>query len=272
MGTEVDLPAPSELPAAQAPDEGAGDDAEDGTQSDDLTQGDEGWGATPGPLEVDCEVDGCVQWRRTLGGPFSFAAYDGDQVVVETALPDADTPPTIRAPDDGRILAELEDGPVRGVAEIDDRLLLMQGPPEAGAVLVAYDPDGGLAWRAELETSRSGGCCGAIVEAGEGEFLVSAGGGAPWQLVQPATGQLRPSPLDPSDASEHVFQAGRDLVLRAYGESRVRILTGDGRRIVASGGWAHPLLDGDRRGVRDGRVLLLAEHELLAVDLPDAPS
>ena len=80
-----------------------------------------------------------------------------------------------------------------------------------------------------------------------------------------------PSTLDPSDASEHLFQGGRDLVVRAYDESRARILAGDGRRIAVSGGWAAPLVDGDGRGVRDGRVLLLAERELLAVRLPDAP-
>jgi hypothetical protein len=186
----------------------------------------------------------------------------------------------IHAADDGRELAVFPDRRLEAALPVDDHLIAVLHPasdedenaaePLPGTEAVALDLAGAIAWRVPIAPGATTSCCASVLEAGPGVVRVAAGPGVPATHLDVRSGRVVDrEPADEIPARDE-WASGRDVVVsHASSGQQTTIRTGQsGQQVTVIGGFAQPVLGGDGRAVRDGRLLLRVETGLVAVELP----
>lgn len=208
---------------------------------------------------------GSDRWLYQVGG-YVVAGFRGARDGGRT---------TVHAADDGRELAELPDGELGWAIDVEGLLVAVHRPlsPPRDPQVVALDAAGAMVWSTVLGPA-AGACCPSVLDTGDGVLLASAGHGGDVhhldlrsgvEVGRTAVGRSSAAP----GASADEWQLARDLTIRtSTSGDRLTVRDARGREVEARGDFVHPLTDAGGWAARDGRLLLWAEQELLAVDLP----
>jgi outer membrane protein assembly factor BamB len=214
------------------------------------------------------------RYRLTTGtGRWLFQV--GEYLVVSGRQAPGSDRTTIHAAEDGRELAELPEGELGWEIDVDGLLIAVHIPPSAsgGPQVLALDADGAMVWAVVLDPA-DGTCCPSVLDAGGGVVLVSSGSDGDIQHLDVRSGRevARTSVVRSTDdpaAPQDEWQFARDLTGRTSSSGNRTIFRDvRGRAVEARGSFVHPLTDTSGRAARDGRLVLWAEQELIAVDLP----
>jgi outer membrane protein assembly factor BamB len=205
---------------------------------------------------------GRTRSRDTLVGPSPWPISVPGEATERTSL---------HAVVDGAVLAEVDGERAASCSRWMAELLVSvrrSGPGGEGSAreVVAFDPDGSVAWSQPFEPGDER-CCPSLLDLGDGRARVADGGAAAALLVDVATGDVL-SGGDPirtvGGAASEQWQLGRSLLLEHVGDQAPRYYhDGTGAVLEVSGpGWAAMAADA-------GDILVLqSANELIAVRFP----